>query len=209
MNYIDVQFYKKHGWVLIKNTIPVDTIKFIHDRGLELRRWVEDKVGTPCEFGPLIHWKGVACAGMYDADLLSFYKSGTMTTIASQLLEKEEFYFFNDQIVFKLPNDEFGFDIHRDNEYGNENEDGSIHTVNMGVALNDFTDENGTLEIFDEEEAEWVKPYPSAGDILAINGETYHKSQPNSSQEPRGLYACVYSAEQINLHNFYNDKYTV
>lgn len=209
MTDFNLQFYKDHGWVLIENAIPKNIIESIHEKGLELRKWVEDKIGLPCNFGPPTHWKGIACAGMYDSFLLDFYKSNLMTGIASRLLESKEFYFFNDQIVFKLPNDDFEFHAHRDNEYGNENKDGSIHTVNMGVALTDFTDENGTLEIFDEQEVEWVKTYPSAGDIIAINGETYHRSQPNTSQEPRGLYACVYSVNQINLHNFYTDKFTV
>ena len=42
----------------------------------------------------------------------------------------------------------------------------------------------------------------SAGDIVAIHGDTPHQSEPNKSDNPRCLYACVYSSEKIVFQNF-------
>ncbi len=205
---VDIDFYNRHGWVLIKQAVPLDIVNELKVRGSKLREWVEEKVGTPSEFGPLVHWKGVGCAGMYDEYLLKFYQSSLMFDIVSQLLNSETVYKYNDQMVVKLPDDDFGFDIHADNEFGNENKDGSIHTVNMGVALDDFTDMNGTLEVLNIDDEEWVTVYPQAGDIIAINGNTKHCSSPNCSEDSRGLYACVYSEKQLNHANFYRDQFT-
>ena len=47
------------------------------------------------------------------------------------------------------------------------------------VILDDFTDENGTLQIRD------TKVYPKAGDIIGIHGDTPHQSEPNKSDKPR------------------------
>lgn len=207
MYKVDKDFYKEHGWVLIESAIPESSIVKIKEKGLKLRLWVEDKLGTPSQFGPLTHWKGIGCAGMYDEELYKFYQSRTMFTIASQLLEKEKLWLFNDQMVIKLPGDDFGFDIHRDNEFVQGNEEGKIHTVNLGVVLDDFTDLNGTIEVKGNNQ-EWSVTYPKKGDIIAINGNTPHCSSPNYSDNSRGLYACVYSEEQLNSYNFYSSIFS-
>ena len=94
----------------------------------------------------------------------------------------------------------FHFKPHTDNTAGgNLNEGGN--TVNMCVILDDFTDENGTLQIKD------TRVYPKAGDIVAIHGDTPHQSEPNKSDNPRCLYACVYSSEKIVFQNFYQTQF--
>ena len=105
---------------------------------------------------------------------------------------------YNDQIVVKLPNADFSFEPHTDNTGGGNPNKGK-NTINLCVILDDFTDENGTLQIRD------TKVYPKAGDIIGIHGDTPHQSEPNKSDKPRCLYACVYSDEQIVFHNFYKD----
>jgi ectoine hydroxylase-related dioxygenase (phytanoyl-CoA dioxygenase family) len=110
-------------------------------------------------------------------------------------------------MVIKLPGDDFGFDIHRDNEFVQGNEEGKIHTVNLGVVLDDFTDLNGTIEVKGNNQ-EWSVTYPKKGDIIAINGNTPHCSSPNYSDNSRGLYACVYSEEQLNSYNFYSSIFS-
>lgn len=200
-------FYNEHGWVLLRNVISNKTTEELRSIGIKLRKWVDTKLGEPSKYGPVSHWKGIGCAGMYNKKLLQFYQSDIMFTLASKILGTEDIWLFNDQMVIKLPGDNFEFGAHFDNQYGNENKDGSIHTVNIGVALDDFTDENGTIEVLDVKTDEWVSIYPKAGDILAINGNTIHRSNPNTSDKPRGLYACVYSEAQINLDNFYTEKF--
>ena len=122
-----------------------------------------------------------------------------MIDIAKKLLNTEDVWLYNDQVVVKLPNDNFGFEEHTDNSIGgNFNEGGN--TINMSVILTDFTDENGTLQLRD------TKIYPKAGDIVVIHGDTPHQSNPNKSDKPRCLYACVYSDKQIIFKNFYKER---
>lgn len=212
-----ITHYNEHGWVLETGAISASVISEIRSRGLELRNWVSDKAGTPSSYGTDIHWPGVSCASMYSGSTLlngyvlddylqRFYQSNIMYNNASELLGTGSIWLFNDQIVVKLPGDNFGFEPHYDNQYGAENSDGSMHTVNMCVILDDFTDANGKIAVKHSDD-QWVELYPSAGDILALNGNTYHQSDINTSDAPRGLYACVYSEAQINLHNFYRERF--
>lgn len=195
------ELYKNQGWVHIKNIIPTETISNIRERAIKLRYWVNDKVGKPSKFGGPLHWNGLGCAGMYDDYLLDFYKSNIMVTIAKELLETDDVWMYNDQIVVKLPSDDFKFEPHTDNSVGGNPNQGK-NTINLCVILDDFTDENGTLQIKDK------KIYPKAGDIVGIHGDTPHQSEPNKSDKPRCLYACVYSDEKIVFENFYRQPIT-
>lgn len=195
------ELYKNQGWVHIKNIIPTETISNIRERAIKLRYWVNDKVGQPCKFGGPIHWNGLGCAGMYDDYLLDFYKSNTMVTIAKEFLGTDDVWMYNDQIVVKLPSDDFKFEPHTDNSVGGNSNQGK-NTINLCVILDDFTDENGTLQIKDK------KIYPKAGDVVGIHGDTPHQSEPNKSDKPRCLYACVYSDEKIEFQNFYKQPIT-
>jgi hypothetical protein len=193
-----MDFYNENGWIHLKNVISSDVVSELRDRAIKLRLWVDDKQNTPAEYGPPIHWKGLGCAGMHDKYLLDFYKSNLMVDIAKEYLNTDKVWMYNDQIVVKLPNDDFSFEPHTDNTVGGNPNKGK-NTINLCVILDDFTDENGTLQIRD------TKVYPKAGDIVGIHGDTPHQSEPNKSDNPRCLYACVYSDEQIVFHNFYKD----
>ena len=195
-----VDFYDKHGWVHIKNQIPGKTISIIRDKGIKLRLWVDDKIGQPSDKGLNVHWKGVGAAGMYDEYLLDFYKSDIMYEIASKLLKTPDVWMFNDQMVVKLPDDDLHFTRHTDNIYPR------LNTVNLCVILDDFTDENGALEIFNVDDDKLNRLYPNKGDIVAIQGNTWHQSGLNKTNETRGLYACVYCDEMIDHHNYHKTK---
>jgi len=193
-----VKFYDEHGWVHLKNQIPTDVISIIRDKGIELRMWVDDKIGQPSQYGTPVYWQGVGCAGMYDEYLMDFYTSDQMYELASSFLKTKDVWIYNDQMVVKLPNDGLYFDKHTDNIFDR------INTVNLCVILDDFTDENGgTLDVYNTNDDEMITVYPTQGDIVAIQGNTWHKSNHNKSQEPRGLYACVYADEVVDFQNYY------
>jgi hypothetical protein len=116
----------------------------------------------------------------------------------------EDVYLFNDQIVYKLPDEKFGFNAHYDNQYG-PNSDNKIHTVNFCCALDDF---ESPLDVKDCTSGEWSSLYPNRGDVIAIRGDTYHSSPYHRGDNPRGLYACVYTEEPLYLKNFYYSKFT-
>ena len=187
--------YNQNGWVHIHDVIPADIVYELRTRAIKWRHWVMDKINQPCEYGPKYHWNGLGCAGMYDSYLMDFYTSDIMYDVSSKILQTKDVWLYNDQIVVKLPNDNFGFNTHTDNEAE------GTPSVNLCVILDDFTDENGTLQIRD------TKVYPKAGDIVAIHGDTPHQSEPNKSDIPRCLYACVYSASRINHQKFYTNKF--
>lgn len=204
---MDIGFYNEHGYLHIKNAIPKEYIQTARDKGLPLVKWSRENLGKPSLAGPGELFLHVGCAGAYEEDLYKLYTSELSYDLATTILGRKEIFLFNDQMVYKFPNDNFSFGEHCDNQFGGENKDGKMHTVNMSWILDDFTDENGTLELQSLKTKEWTKLYPKAGDIIAINGNCIHRSGPNESDKPRGLYACVYSVGQINLGNYYTDPF--
>ena len=192
-NNLDIYNYK--GWVLLKNQIDSDTVDTIKQKALFFRSWVEND-----------DWKGVGCVGKHDEYLYNFYTSKLMFRLVCKILNTPDVWLFNDQVVVKKPGDNFFFPAHTDNDTVTPNKDYKIETVNLSIALDDFTDENGGLELF---HTKWEKVYPKKGDIIAIRGNTLHRSGINESSESRGLYACVYCADKIDFLNFYKDKFVI
>lgn len=191
----DLTLYRDKGWVWLKDRVDRDTVNTIKEKAAFFRTWVEND-----------EWKGVGCAGKHDQFLYDFYTSEFMYNLASSFLNKTVLWLFNDQIVVKNPGDNFFFPAHTDNDTVDPNKDYGIDTINLSVILDDFTDQNGTLELYDDD---WHKVYPKKGDIVAIRGNTLHRSGVNNSDSSRGLYACVYCAEKIDFLNFYNQKFTL
>ena len=77
------------------------------------------------------------------------------------------------------------------------------------LVLDDFTDENGTIEVFDNNK--WIKLYPKTGDIVLIEGNCLHRSSPNTTDQPRRAYLCVYSNKPIGKDfksGFYYSEFT-
>lgn len=204
---LDIESYKENGWLLIPNIIPSKYLSIAKEKGLPLVKWSRENIGKPALAGPSNLNLHVGCAGAFEEELMNLYTSKFSYDLVSSILETEDIFLFNDQMVYKFPGDQLKFEAHTDNQFGAENRSGKIHTVNMAWILDDMTDENGTLELQSTNTGEWIKLYPKAGDILAINGNCPHKSGPNNSDNPRGLYACVYSESQINLANYYTEPF--
>lgn len=204
---MDIEFYNEHGYLHIQNVIPQQYIEIAKEKGIPLVKWSRENVGKPSLAGPPKLNLHVGCAGAFEGDLMNLYTSKFSYDLATTILQTEDIFLFNDQMVYKFPNDEFTFAAHYDNEYGAENKDGKMHTVNMSWILDDMTEDNGALELKSLKTEEWIKVFPKAGDIIAINGNCLHRSGPNRSDKPRGLYACVYSEGQINLSKYYNTPF--
>lgn len=193
----DINYYTDHGYLHLRNIVNTKVVDEIKKRGLRQRSWVEEKpVANPV-------------AGKYDEYLSNFYKSKLMYDIASTLLQEEKIWLFNDQVVIKKPFDNFVFPEHTDNDAVETNKDYSIETINLSVILDNFTDENGTLEILSHLTKNWVTLYPKKGDIIAIRGNTLHRSGENKSSESRGLFACVYTEEKLEFDKFYSERFII
>jgi len=198
---MDVLHYKEHGWVHIENVIPQNLIDIVTEVSQECKQIAVENEHTPAPYGTRIHWKGLGCASKYEPRLLECYKSEVNRRIATELLETDILYLYNDQIVLKLPNEEFEFEEHYDNQYSS-NRDNRIHSVNLSWILDDFTDDNGTLNMSGQQ------IYPKKGDIVAIRGDVIHSSKPNISNKSRLLYACVFNGNEPVIHeNFYKEQW--
>lgn len=198
---MDALHYKKHGWVHIENVIPQNLIDIVTEVSQECKQIAVENEHTPAPYGTRIHWKGLGCASKYEPRLLECYKSEVNRKIATELLETDTLYLYNDQIVLKLPNEEFEFEEHYDNQYSS-NRDNRIHSINLSWILDDFTDDNGTLNMSGQQ------IYPKKGDIVAIRGDVIHSSKPNISNKSRLLYACVFNGNEPVIHeNFYREKW--
>ena len=193
----DINFYTDNGYLHLRNQIENSVVEEIKKRGMRQRSWVDEKpVANPV-------------AGKYDQYLHRFYRSKFMYNLATSLLGQDDIWLFNDQVVIKKPNDKFVFPEHTDNDTVEGNKDYKIETVNISIILDDFTDENGTLEIYSKLTNNWETVYPKKGDILAIRGNTLHRSGENKSSNSRGLFACVYTEEKIEFGKFYSEKFII
>ena len=125
-----------------------------------------------------------------------------MYDIATELLETDEIYLFNDQIVIKLPNEDFKFEKHTDNQYGPYNdlaEEGVFKTITSAWILDDFTIDNGPVSILNKQTNEWDIPLPKKGDMVIWDGNTLHESSINQSNKERAVWLCVYSTHDLTL----------
>ena len=190
-----IEHYQLKGWAVIPNVFSKEDLDIMTDWGYNMRiEW--DKHST---------WKGVPCAGKFSEPLTEIYTSVIMKDLATQILGTP--HLFNDQMVYKLPYDKMDFVPHYDNQYSFQNKSNHIHTVNLSIAIDDFTRDNGALFIKSQDTGEWETVLPKAGDVVAINGSTIHASHENQSDAPRGLYACVYTAEPMKMHGYYSQLF--
>lgn len=189
--------YQTSGWLHVENYIPTQDVIALREICLEAKN---NHTAGPSEF------KGIQCAAKLYPELWKYYTSEYMFDLANSLLNTDVPYIFNDQIVVKMPNEDFQFLSHYDNQY--RTSDG-IETVNCCLILDDFTKENGSLQILSKDTDTWQKIFPKAGDVIAINGNTVHKSGRNLSNRPRCLYACVYAEKPIYFDEFYSEKLVI
>jgi hypothetical protein len=200
--------YKEHGWIHIEDVIPDDDLIYLKDFALEIKRRVleNSEYGTPTKpNGSGFWWKGLDMASKSPLNtpeenqrLFNFYTSGFMYEIASSHLGTDEIYLLNDQIVVKMPDEDFVFKEHRDNNLFENGEEISVEytSLNILLILDDFTDENGALDVQSKTQ-EWTTVYPREGDAILIDGDTLHRSGLNKSDHPRRAYACVYATAPV------------
>lgn len=217
-----LQEFKEQGFVHLENVIDNGLLEYTRDLAIKMKAKYMHSVGKPRDWGTGKFWAGFEMASKLDPGLFKSYTSKTMYNLSSTLLETNEPYIFNDQIVVKLPGEGFKFEPHFDNQYGPDPKAaarGDYKTVNISWILNDMPSETGPLICLNKKTDKWEEIIAKAGDVVAIEGNTLHGSRKNISQNIRGLYACVYSTHPIgNYHNnpnypypnfkgFYNEKF--
>jgi cephalosporin hydroxylase len=199
---IDVKKFKEQGYILIPNYIPNDMVVKCKDECLSIKQSIvhNNLEGTKKGFGCETYWKGVDMASFLSSDLFEYYTSEFMFDIAKQLLETDNLYLFNDQVVVKLPNENFEFVPHTDNELGPNPslaERGEFKTITCAWILDDFTVDNGPISILNKQTNEWDTPLPKKGDIVVWDGNTLHKSSLNTSNKERVIWLSIYSTHNL------------
>lgn len=207
----ELEQFNRAGYVVIRNVIPADILEDVKKRSIDLKYKYLNRVGEMRHNGSGSFWQGLELASTLDPNLWKSYTAPFMYDIAKKFLQTEP-YLFNDQIVVKLPNDSFGFDVHWDNQYGPDPE-GAIQlkfkTINCSWSLTPMDHINGQLQCMDASTGIWYDIPTNAGDIVIMDGNTLHKSTANESEFPRCLYACVYTSEAMGnfQSGFYNELF--
>lgn len=196
---------------LFENRIPLEVLEYLREYTSYVKEITRPYRDQPKENGSGIYWKGTDMASSLpiatkaqNQKLFEVFTSNFMYDVVTEVLPNP--YLYNDQIVVKEPMENFHFDEHYDNQFGPGEYDRTIVTMNFMLVLDDFTEENGAISVFDEK---WITLYPKAGDILMIEGFTPHKSRMNVSDKSRRAYLCVYSNRAIGdwQMGFYNEKF--
>ena len=199
---------------VFKQVIPQETLVYLQDWTLFTKEICEFYRGKPKANGSGVYWQGLDMASQcpltteqQNKKLFEVYTSQWMYDLVSQHIPKP--YLFNDQIVVKLPGEQFNFSPHRDNQFGPLPDDANLVTQNFTLVLDDFTQENGALQVW--ENNQWHTLLPKAGDIIMIEGNTIHKSAANNSDKPRRVYICHYTDRPIGesfQKGFYNQPFS-
>ncbi len=184
-------------WKIIPNVLSSIEVMQLRHVALKAKYVVIEHNKTKKTTGSLKYWRGLDMASK-DNNLHKYYRSYLNNTIHSERYTKiaseylNPLYLFNDQLVTKLPNENFSFDIHYDNQFDIGDD---YNGITLMLVLDDFTDLNGTIQCY---ENKWVTLYPKRGDIVVLNGTTKHRSSINRSKDSRSTYILHYTDGFVN-----------
>ena len=198
---------------VFEQVIPQETLVYLQDWTLFTKEICEFYRGKPKANGSGVYWQGLDMASqcpltteLQNKKLFEVYTSQWMYDLVTQFIPEP--YLFNDQIVVKSPNEALEFQPHRDNQFGPLPDEADLVTQNFTLVLDDFTTENGALQVW--ENKQWHTLLPKAGDIVMIEGNTIHKSAPNKTDKPRRVYICHYTDRPMGdfKEGFYNQPFS-
>jgi len=207
---LDNKLFKKQGYIHIKDIIPAHQLKRVRKESINLKRDKVSELGKPREFGTGQYWRGLEMASKLNETLFMSYIAPFMQQIVPVFLETSDIYLFNDQVVVKLPHEDFAFPEHYDNQYGPDPEgalNNEFKTINFMWVLTNMTKGSGILEIKNNDTGKWDPIEAKAGDMIAIDGNTLHRSGHNTTDKVRALYACVYSTKKMDFEGFHKIKW--
>jgi len=217
---IDIETFRMNGYIILNNCIPENELEKVREISMRLKEQIvtENLIGKPKEFGVPVFWKGIDMASKFEPQLFPIYTSRMMYEIASRLLATSDIFLFNDQIVTKLPNEDFEFKPHCDNQYGPNLElaqKGEFQTITCAWILDDLNEKNGAISFLNLNTNKWETPLVNAGSIMVWDGNTIHLSKGNQTDKPRRIWLLIYSSKDINtvesnlsyFKNFHNKKF--
>ena len=209
---MSLEKFKEQGFVHLQNVIEPTLLARTRYLAINLKKQFQSFEGQPRRNGSGVFWKGLEMASTLNEQLYPIYTSPIMLELAQTYLEMDNPFLFNDQVVVKLPKEDFVFAPHFDNQYGVDPVGalrGDFQTVNFCQILTNMPLETGPLSCLNKSTNEWEVLPAKAGDIIAIDGNTLHSSTANTSDKIRALYACVYSSAPIGIfeRGYYNVRF--
>jgi hypothetical protein len=182
---------------ILRGVIPSDSLEKARKATLELKNWLIDNamLGMASNLGTGTYWRGIETASRISPTLHALYSSDFMKSLVSEYMS--EAYYYNDQVVVKMPKEPFAFAKHYDNQYAPE----GLHQINFMWILDDITPESGGFKVED------VPVDLKAGDILVLDGNTVHASGINFTEKPRRAWACVYTTTPSNYKKFFSGRF--
>ena len=191
---------KNLTWEHRKNIMNKRDVSQMRAISLRAKDVIVSNNGKEKPLGSLKYWKGLDMASedsnmsLFDKDYLKMVSTSEIySRIAFEFLD--DVYLFNDQLVTKMPKEDFDFEPHQDGAF---NIGPEFDNLTIMIILDDFTKENGTIECYDKD---WKTLYPKSGDIIILNGTTLHRSSKNKSELPRSTYILHYT------NGYYNPRY--
>lgn len=209
---LDKKVFDDQGYILIEDIIPSKVVSPTRRIAINLKRDKVSELGKPRKWGTGTYWRGIEMASKIEEELFFTYIHPFMQQIVPVFLGTKKIYLFNDQVVVKLPKEDFSFPEHYDNQYGPDPEgalNNEFKTINFMLVLTNTSKESGALEILNKKTNQWDLIEAKAGDIIAIDGNTYHRSENNNTSKVRAMYACVYANKKMDFHGFYNEKWNL
>jgi hypothetical protein len=182
---------------ILRDVIPTDSLEKARKATLELKQWLLDNnlLGTKSSLGTGTYWRGIETASRISPALHELYTSDFMKSIVSEYMS--EAYYYNDQVVVKMPEEPFTFANHYDNQYAPP----GLHQINFMWILDDITPESGGFKV------EGTSVDLKAGDILVLDGNTVHCSGRNFTDKPRRAWACVYTTTDPDYLKFFSGRF--
>lgn len=212
----NINNFHTNGYDILSNEVPRETIDYLKSYTLELKnRMISNpKFETdtkPNGSGVYGRFHDMASSSPLADDsenkkLFNVYTSQLMYEICKFYLMRDKIYLFNDQVVVKLPNEEFSFEPHRDNQFGPFPNRWDLKTLNCMIVLDNIDDDNGGFKVKNRNTLQWDDLKLLQGDVLVMDGNTFHQSGKNNSNLPRRVYIGHYSTEPIGK-NFQKGYY--
>ena len=185
-------------------------LKLARRESINLKRNKVSELGKDREWGTGSYRRGIEMASKLNESLMMCYISPFMQQIVPVFLETQKIWLFDDQVIVKLPNEDYTIPGHYDNQYGPDPEgalNGDYQIINFMWVLTNSSKESGALEIKNNKTGEWDLIESKASDIIAIDGNTLYRSSRNTSNKSNAIYACIFSNKQLIFKGFYEMKW--
>jgi phytanoyl-CoA hydroxylase len=216
----EVHFYNEQGYLCLPGLVAAEAVEALRTEVFE----VLEANGVPrasLDRATRTEDKLRQCAQYLAGSLLdSLINSAATLDVASRLIGGRAIRYLPFTAV-KAGGGGGTFHLHQDNNYTRH--DPALGSINIWVALNDMTPENGCLQIMPGSHREQLDSRTSddgdthrqvdvdplrclpirmrAGDAVAFSRWTVHGSGPNHTDRPRLAYALQYHREDVRWYD--------